>query len=71
MFNKTVCTAGAAAGSVARELKIVHGILMTTGETNDEISTKLEALKLEVSALDEKLAPFLSSGAKLVTEAEL
>ena len=38
MFNKTVCTAGAAAGSVARELKIVHGILMSTGETNDEIN---------------------------------
>ena len=38
MFNKTVCTSGAAAGSVARELKIVHGILMSTDETNDEIN---------------------------------
>lgn len=45
--------------------------MLASGETNEEISKKVEALKLEVEALDEKLAPFLSSGAKLVTEAEL
>ena len=41
------------------------------GESNDKIAEKLAAVKKDVAALEAKLEPFLSSGAKLVTEAEL
>lgn len=42
-----------------------------TGATNAAIQAKLDASKKTVAELEEKLAPFLASGAKLVTEAEL
>lgn len=53
--------------SGAAELKAV----LAQGETNDSIQNKLNALKIEVAGLETKLKPFVSSGAKLVTEAEL
>lgn len=45
--------------------------VVAIGETNETISSKLEAIKLEVAGLEAKIEPFVSSGAKLVTEKEL
>ena len=41
------------------------------GEPNDKIAARLAQLKEDVAALEAKVEPFVSSGAKLVTEAEL
>jgi len=45
--------------------------VLSKGESNESLADKLKAAKAAVADLEGKLAPFLSSGAKLVTEVEL
>ena len=44
---------------------------MNSVETNEKIAEKLAAVKAAVAGLEKRLDPFVSSGAKLVTEDEL
>ena len=45
--------------------------MLGQGESNTSIKEKLESMRKQVSDLEAELEPFVSSGAKLVTEAEL
>ena len=45
--------------------------MLGIGETNDKIEERLAACKADVEALMAKIEPFVTSGAKLVTEVEL
>ena len=45
--------------------------MIGSGDTNDNLVSKLKAIKIEMVTLERNLAPFVSGGADLVTEDHL